>query len=120
MTLESELGSLTERDLAEFVERHYPEKYSNFPAGVLGQYVRIARSIADQATLKQDVSSLTILCLMVVYGYGVCSDPLFPWLQKFLQKAPDMDNPDALLQRLAQKFLGEIATYVDSRAKRRN
>lgn len=117
--LEQDLTELDKIDATEFIAQSYPEKFADFPDGSFELYTRIASKTCLDAGMTHSGSQLVLLCLMSVYGYGVYSDPLFPWLHNLLQRAPELEAPDATLQRLTRKFINEVIAHLEHSSGRK-
>ncbi len=99
-------------------ERLYPEKAAYLGRALTASITEIAARDAATFGLSSNTAVLLLGGLMVAFGAGVCTDPLYPWVSRVLND-PLITTPTARLQRLFQKtrnYASAAAEYLATSA----
>ena len=105
-------GSGSADALQDSLWRLYPEKAAYCdPAALVALTVR-ARAEAAAAGLPAGSGGWLLGALMLAFGAGVCSDPLYPWVAEVLADRHIVD-PHARAKRLWQR----VGTYAEHAAR---
>jgi hypothetical protein len=83
-------------------QRLYPEKAAYLGLSLTASITEIAARDAAVFGLSSNTAVLALGGLMMAFGSGVCTDPLYPWVSRVLNDTL-ITTPTARLQRLFQK-----------------
>ena len=94
------------------LNRIYPQKAARCGGTAVQRVAVAARREAEAHGLPADAGTWILGALMLVFGVGVCRDPLYPWVAATLA-GPHVEGQQSRVRRLWRKAV----TYADHAAR---
>lgn len=104
----SQVGSDLEAQAGLWLRSFHPRRCDFAGENALRQLLPLAREASHKYRLAEPEGSALLLGLMFMFGAGVCTDPMFPWLRRTLEPPPGQ----AAQSNLA-RLLRRGQTYVE-------
>ena len=101
-----------DRAMLTVMRKLYPEKAAYLGAESMAEITQRAAVEATGFGLSPTMGTAILGGMMVAFGSGVCSDPLYPWVSRTLTD-PLLASPGARLERLFNK----VKTYAANAAE---
>lgn len=99
----------------EAFEAVYPEKLNFIGRLAFGRLDQRARGFASRMGARLRRSHWSILALMLAFGHGCMSDPLYPWISGTLEKREGLSPDDRIahLERKGRRWLSHVLMKIE-------